>query len=82
MIKIQSLGIKEFRGIKDLTLEPARKNFAVYGPNGSGKSGAVDAIEFVLRGSISRLTGSGTVERPESVLKNGSIAESVGSFAR
>lgn len=60
MIKIQSLSIKEFRGIKDLALEPDRKNFAVYGPNGSGKSGVVDAIEFVLTGGISRLTGSGT----------------------
>ncbi|HEY2234802.1 MAG TPA: AAA family ATPase [Candidatus Angelobacter sp.] len=60
MIKIQSLTIKEFRGIRDLILEPDRKNFAIYGPNGSGKSGVVDAIEFVLTGSISRLMGSGT----------------------
>ena len=70
VIKIQSLGIKEFRGIKDLTLEPARKNFAVYGPNGSGKSGMVDAIEFVLTGSISRLTGSGTGTAGISVKKH------------
>jgi len=60
VIKIQSLTIKEFRGIRDLTLDPDRKNFAIYGPNGSGKSGVVDAIEFVLTGSISRLMGSGT----------------------
>lgn len=35
------------------------KNFAVCGPNGTGKSGVVDALEFALTGSVSRLTGKG-----------------------
>ena len=35
-------------------------NFAVCGPNGTGKSGVVDAIEFGLTGSVSRLSGKGT----------------------
>lgn len=30
------------------------------GPNGTGKSGIIDAIEFALTGSISRLAGEGT----------------------
>lgn len=60
MIKLHVLIIEEFRGIRKLRLDFAGKNFAVYGPNGTGKSGVVDAIEFVLTGNISRLTGQGT----------------------
>ncbi|MCK2056251.1 AAA family ATPase [Methylobacterium sp. 37f] len=59
MIKVESLTIFEFRGIRELTLSLNRKNFAVCGPNGTGKSGVVDALEFVLAGTISRLTGKG-----------------------
>jgi len=60
MIQIESLLIEEFRGIRHLKLDLARKNFAVCGPNGTGKSGVVDALEFALTGSIMRLTGQGT----------------------
>lgn len=60
MITVQSITIKEFRGIRDLTLDLSGKNFAVCGPNGTGKSGIVDALEFALTGSISRLSGTGT----------------------
>lgn len=59
MIKIDTLTIFEFRGIRELTLSLNRKNFAVCGPNGTGKSGVVDALEFVLTGTISRLMGKG-----------------------
>lgn len=60
MIRVESISIKEFRGIRDLTLNLKQKSFAVSGPNGTGKSGIVDALEFVLTGSISRLSGKGT----------------------
>jgi recombinational DNA repair ATPase RecF len=59
MIKVERISIREFRGIRDLSLNLRAKNFAVGGPNGTGKSGIVDAIEFGLTGSISRLTGKG-----------------------
>jgi hypothetical protein len=59
MIQVDSISIKEFRGIRDLSLKLKNKNFAVCGRNGTGKSGVVDAIEFVLTGSVSRLTGEG-----------------------
>ena len=59
MITVDRLVLKEFRGIRDLDLELASKNFGVCGPNGTGKSGIVDALEFVLTGTISRLTGRG-----------------------
>lgn len=60
MIRIENITIKEFRGIKDLTLELKGQNFAACGPNGTGKSGIVDAIEFGLTGNVSRLAGRGT----------------------
>lgn len=59
MIKIESITIKEFRGIRNLTLEFKENNFGICGPNGTGKSGVVDAVEFVLTGNISRLSGEG-----------------------
>lgn len=60
MIRAKSISIRDFRGIRDLTLELGGDNFAVCGPNGTGKSGIVDALEFALTGNISRLSGVGT----------------------
>lgn len=59
MIRVESITIKEFRGIRDLTLDLNGRNFAVCGPNGTGKSGVVDALEFALTGNVSRLSGEG-----------------------
>ena len=59
MIQVDSITIKEFRGIRDLTLNFKEKNFAICGPNGTGKSGVVDALEFALTGNVSRLSGEG-----------------------
>ena len=59
MIKVESIAIHEFRGIRNLTLDFKGKNFAVCGPNGTGKSGVVDALEFALTGNVSRLSGEG-----------------------
>ena len=59
MIRVESLQIIEFRGIRKLTLNFNGKNFAIGGPNGTGKSGVVDAIEFVFTGNVSRLSGEG-----------------------
>ena len=60
MIKIEGIKIEEFRGVRSLELEMSRKSFVIRGPNGSGKSGVVDAIEFALTGTVSRLSGKGT----------------------
>ncbi|MFG1382779.1 AAA family ATPase [Xanthobacter versatilis] len=59
MIKVERIKIEEFRGIRDLTVDLRSANFAVCGPNGTGKSGIVDALEFGLTGTISRLVGKG-----------------------
>jgi len=61
VIQIESIDIRELRGIRTLEIAPRRKSFVVSGPNGSGKSGVVDAIQFGLTGDISRLSGKGTV---------------------
>lgn len=62
MIRVNSIRIREFRGIRDLTLDFEGKNFAICGPNGTGKSGVVDALEFALTGNVSRLSGEGKGE--------------------
>jgi DNA repair exonuclease SbcCD ATPase subunit len=59
MIKVDRVKIVDFRGIRNLTIDLNGANFAVCGPNGTGKSGVVDALEFGLSGTISRLTGKG-----------------------
>lgn len=61
-MKLYELEIQKTRGIPSLLLKPEGKNFVIWGPNGSGKSAVVDAIDFVLTGQISRLTGKGTGE--------------------
>lgn len=62
MIKVESITISEFRGIRKLSLDFNEKSFAVCGPNGTGKSGVVDALEFGLTGNVSRLSGEGRGE--------------------
>lgn len=62
MIRIKTIRVEEFRGIRDLTLDPGGENFGICGPNGTGKSGVVDAIEFCLTGNVTRLSGQGQGE--------------------
>ncbi len=62
MIRIKTIHIEEFRGIRDLTLDLNNENFGICGANGTGKSGVVDAIEFCLTGNVTRLSGQGQGE--------------------
>lgn len=59
-MKILELEINEVRGIKHLKIQPDGENVVVFGHNGTGKSGIIDAVDFLLTGKISRLTGDGT----------------------
>lgn len=59
-MRLIELEIYNVRGIPHIVLRPNGKNFAIMGPNGSGKSAVVDALDFLLTGRISRLTGEGT----------------------
>lgn len=60
MIKVEKLRVNNFRGIRSFEFKMNQKSFVVAGRNGTGKSGVIDALEFALTGSITRLTGSGT----------------------
>jgi hypothetical protein len=62
VIRIKTIHIEEFRGIRDLALDLDSENFGICGPNGTGKSGVVDAIEFCLTGNVTRLSGQGQGE--------------------
>ncbi|MHB1484266.1 MAG: ATP-binding protein [Saccharofermentanales bacterium] len=59
-MKIINLHIQQFRGIVDLKLNLNGENAVIFGPNGVGKSAVVDAVDFLLCGEVSRLTGEGT----------------------
>lgn len=61
MIRIQSLSIAGFRGIRQPMSLDLAAGFTVFtGANGSGKSSVIDAIEFALSGTISKYEeGSG-----------------------
>ncbi len=59
-MKIKELYIENIRGIKYLSIFPNCENFVVYGLNGTGKSAVVDAIDLLLTGNISRISGEGT----------------------
>ena len=59
-MKIQSLKIKDIRGIRELDLNLDQESLVVYGQNGTGKSAVVDAIDFLFTGQINRLVGRGT----------------------
>lgn len=69
-MKILELTIHNFRGIVDMpSLHIDGQNMVVYGRNGVGKSAVADAIDFLLTGDISRLSGEGTQD--VSVKKHG-----------
>lgn len=60
MIQLIRIMIQNVRGIRNLELTPDCCSYAIQGDNGTGKSGVVDAIEFGLTGTMSRLVGDGT----------------------
>jgi energy-coupling factor transporter ATP-binding protein EcfA2 len=59
-MRLLELSIRDVRGIRSLDVSPDGENLLIWGPNGSGKSAVVDALDFLLTGRISRLTGRGT----------------------
>lgn len=62
MIRIKTIHIEEFRGVRHLDLDLNAENFGICGPNGTGKSGVVDAIEFCITGDVTRLSGQGSAD--------------------
>ena len=58
-MKISSLTITDFRGIRHLSIPLEGRSAVIWGDNGVGKSGVVDAVDFLLRGDVTRLSGRG-----------------------
>ena len=57
MIKIKSLCIKGFRGVKEgLLLDLNSKSALLFGDNGTGKSSITDAIEWFYKNSVNHLS--------------------------
>ncbi len=58
-MKINSLTITDFRGIRHLSIPLEGRSAVIWGDNGVGKSGVIDAVDFLLRGDVARLSGRG-----------------------
>jgi len=59
-VRLIELEVNNVRGIRHLIIKPDGGNVVIWGSNGSGKSAVVDAVDFLLTGRMSRLTGKGT----------------------
>lgn len=59
-MRIEQLNVNNFRGIPELEVHPEGGNMCLVGPNGSGKSSVIEAVDFLLTGSIQDLSGEGT----------------------
>ena len=53
-VTIQTLRLRNFKGVKDFTLEPAGQNTSVFGRNETGKTTLADAFFYLLFGKDSR----------------------------
>lgn len=53
---LRKLSIKDFRGIRKLSLDLSANLVLVYGRNGTGKTSVFDAMEYALLGDVERLT--------------------------
>ncbi len=52
---LRSLGIVDFRGIRNMTLDLDANLVVIYGRNGTGKTSIIDAIEWGILGEVGRL---------------------------
>jgi hypothetical protein len=71
---IESIAIRNIRGIKDITLD-LRNNTILVGENGAGKSSVVDAIELLFTGKIQRLMSRQDINTEESIGFNGNAGD-------
>jgi predicted ATP-binding protein involved in virulence len=72
-MKVSSLVLTNFRGVKSLNLQFNERLHLFYGVNGAGKSTVLDAIALMLSWVVSRIRHSGTSGRPiaETDITNG-----------
>jgi len=53
IITLQSLSLKNFKGVEDFTLELNSKNADIFGKNATGKSTLFDSSQWLLFGKDS-----------------------------
>ncbi len=78
-MKISQLTLKNYRGVKDMSLEFHENMNIFHGCNGSGKSTLLDSVAIMLSWFVSRLKHSGSSGRPitESDITNGTRSSSI-----
>lgn len=75
MIKIKSISIKGFRGVKNELLLKLNSNSALFfGNNGTGKSSITDAIEWFYNNSVGHLSS-------EEIDRKGGLTALMNTFA-
>jgi recombinational DNA repair ATPase RecF len=52
-VRLLCLTLRNFMGIRDLTVEPDGKDLSVYGDNGAGKTTLASALFYLLFGKDS-----------------------------
>ncbi len=60
LMKLLDLEARNFRGLVNFSAALSGVSIAIDGNNATGKSGVVDAVEFLLTGKVTRLTGEGS----------------------
>ncbi len=53
-VKLKTLKIRNFKGIKEFTFKPRGESVEVYGENGTGKTSLMDAYSWLLFGTDSK----------------------------
>lgn len=61
-LKLKTLEIKNFRGIRNLTLDFDKKSWFIRGANGTGKSSIVNALQYLFTDSINISEDTGVNE--------------------
>ena len=61
--KIDSIRVRNFRGVRRINLPVEGCNLIIVGENGSGKSSIVDALEYYFTGRVTQLEGRSDVNK-------------------
>ena len=70
-IKLESIDIKSFRGIKNTHIEFKNKSLVLVGENGSGKSSIINALEYLFTGRVETLKGKQSINHDNSIVHMG-----------
>lgn len=70
-IKLDSIEIKSFRGIKNSNIDLKERSLVLVGENGSGKSSIVNAFEYLFVGKVDSLSGKQAINHDTSIVHMG-----------